>query len=274
MRGGTDSRGYTIVEVMIFLAISGLMFVIAATFISGKQAKTQFRQAMNAISSDVLQTIDDVSNGYYPSVSNFSCVAGAAGSPTFSGGSTEQGKNGGCVFLGKAIQFGLAPGERTKYNIYSVAGRQFAPGSTLKTPTNFTEAQPIAIPAATESKTYEQQIESIKVSSSGFSQNGIGFFGSFGSYNTGNGILQSGSQSLTAVYLPGGPGTPLNAAVIKNPATYVPAQVVATPKLVVCFDSGSGQYGTLTIGGQRGQRLTTKIQIYNTLSAAPPGECT
>ncbi|MGH7238724.1 MAG: type II secretion system protein, partial [Candidatus Saccharimonadales bacterium] len=89
----TEGRGFTIIEVMIFLAVSGFMFVIAAVFINGKQDNVAFRQGMEAVASTVTNTIDTVANGEYPSLGNFTCNAGVGGQPTFTGGSTGQGSN-------------------------------------------------------------------------------------------------------------------------------------------------------------------------------------
>src|SRR5947209_7153977 len=100
MKGGKTKtpRGYTIVEVMIFLAVSGFMFIIAAQFVSGKQAHAEFRQGMNDVKAQVQQTINDVANGYFPSNSDFSCNT-ESGRPQPDTGSTGQGQNKGCVFM-------------------------------------------------------------------------------------------------------------------------------------------------------------------------------
>lgn len=63
MNGGYQSRGYTIVEVLIFMAVSGLMFVMAVVFVSGKQANAEFRQGLYVVNSDIRSVINDVANG-------------------------------------------------------------------------------------------------------------------------------------------------------------------------------------------------------------------
>ena len=45
--------GYTIVEVMIVLAVSSAMFLIAANFINGKQERTAFSQGSNEMVSQL-----------------------------------------------------------------------------------------------------------------------------------------------------------------------------------------------------------------------------
>jgi type II secretory pathway pseudopilin PulG len=144
MRGGPPRQGYTIIEVMIFLAVSGVMFLIAAAFISGKQDQVQFRQSMNDINSQVQQVINNVINGYYPSGTSFTCSVSGTGSlsitPNSSGGNT-QGTNGGinattgqggCVYLGQVIQFGAGSSGQnpSDYGIFTVAGSQYGVNSS------------------------------------------------------------------------------------------------------------------------------------------------
>lgn len=53
MKGGKSPLGYTVVEVMIVLAVSGIMFLVAANFINGKQQKTSFANGVNEMASRI-----------------------------------------------------------------------------------------------------------------------------------------------------------------------------------------------------------------------------
>ena len=68
MNGGKRPLGYTIIEVMIVLAVSGVMFIIAASFISGKQESTAFTEGANEFASQLQQTIAEVADGQYSDV--------------------------------------------------------------------------------------------------------------------------------------------------------------------------------------------------------------
>lgn len=277
MRHGINSRGYTILEVMIFLAISGLMFVIASSFINGKQSKAEFRQGMSAINSQVKDVINAVSNGYYPATNSFKCQAGAAGLPTFSAptADTEQGNNQGCVFLGKFVQFGdpaNVGGVDENYNIYSIVGRQFKTTSADGTlPKDFSESRPTIAPNITEHKKFEYGVNVTKITDNGVNIVGFGFLNSFSSYNATSGNLESGAQSVTVVTLKTGGSYSRN----QDEATMTTQvnllndalDVQPNPNIVVCFDSSSGQFGTMTVGSSGGQRLSTKVQISNSLPA-------
>lgn len=270
-----DRRGYTILEVMIFMAVSGFMFIIAAGFVSGKQSKTEFRQGMNAINQTIQDTINDVSNGFYPSTGTFNCTVDNIGNPPsiVSGGDT-QGTHQGCVFMGKVIQLGPAGTDDTGYNVFSVMGRQYTTSAEAGTvPTKFSEAKPKAIFSPvdlTDYETLEHGVRVTNIKSGATPISGIGFFSSFGSYDAGS--LNSGSQSVWAVKIPGaspylGKNAATMAGLIESEVT--DGNVLYQPDVLICFESGTGQFATLRIGGDSGQRLTSSFQIQST----NPAEC-
>lgn len=115
MKGVKQPLGYTIIEVMIVLAISGLMFLIAANFISGKEESTSFTEGTNEFVTDMQSVINQVTDGQYSDIS-FQCVS-SGGTLSFpSGGS--QGTNPACVFLGKFLYFpqGQTPQITTRFH--------------------------------------------------------------------------------------------------------------------------------------------------------------
>jgi prepilin-type N-terminal cleavage/methylation domain-containing protein len=118
MKGCRQPSGFTVVEVMIVLAVSALLFLAAALMIGGKQNRTGFTTSINDFQAEMQQVANDVINGYYPKFSNFSCTQGSPNTqPTIAAGSNNQGTNGGlnssdtlsgCTFLGKAVQFAVS----------------------------------------------------------------------------------------------------------------------------------------------------------------------
>src|SRR5476651_427700 len=104
--------GYTIIEVMIFLAISGLLFLSAVVAVGGQQGHTEFSTSMRDTNSKVQSWIDEVDTGL--SDSDFSTSGNrqvscsldpSTGGPvlTSTGGTNiNRGSNSACVFLGKA----------------------------------------------------------------------------------------------------------------------------------------------------------------------------
>lgn len=288
MRARIDTRGYTITEVMIFLAVSGFMFIVAAIFISGKQARGEFQQGMNDINTKIQQTISDVSNGFYPSNSNFTCSAGGVGQrPSFSAGANEQGINEGCIFMGKMMQFGVKNTDDIGYNVYTIIGRQFqTDDSTLIPPANFAGAQPVAVTglagsysAAAQNMTQEQELEwglHIDKMYDGDTSHPIGAVGFFAGFaSSTNNQLASGAAAPFAVAIPGSqldqmPDGPTIDGLVNG---LTGLSTIPNPNIILCFKGGANQYGRLTIGSStnvQGQRLTTSYQIS---SNAPTGIC-
>lgn len=145
------SGGFTIVEVMIVLAVTGIMFVAAAILINGRQNKTEFTTAINDLQQQLQQVANETASGYYPNNSNFKCTGSATGPVTFASGSNQQGTNGGCIFMGKALQFGLGTGTlASTIGVLPLVGNQYQSSTTTPVLT-VAQAKPRAVyPGTTE----------------------------------------------------------------------------------------------------------------------------
>lgn len=295
MIGGISPRGYTIVEVLIFMAVSGLMFVMAITFVSGKQSSVEFRQGLFDVNAEIRSAVNDVADGRFDALafgSSTRCQAPAAGGPPVinDSGSVEQGANGGaqgCVFLGKVMQFNVSDyggDSRNYFSTFTVAGRQVeASGLPV---TDFLAASPTAIfPIAgrsTKDLTNSQQLQSGLESTGMFYCTGqllpsnpcvgkmsigtIGFFGSFNpALGTASSSAQSGAQSVTTAYIPGsswGASRSGTAAIINTNAQLIdsPHYVKAGRFILLCFKNGTKE-GAVIVGGVNGQQFTTNVKI-------------
>lgn len=142
MKGARTPAGYTIVEVMIVLAVSGMMFLIAANFISGKQEATSFPQGVNELASSIQNTIAQVSDGQYSDldlVCNFSYdqlapqnshittlkLSTVYHTTTNNSANDLQGQNYECIFLGKVLEFDAsdtAVSAIQQYQTFTLAG--------------------------------------------------------------------------------------------------------------------------------------------------------
>jgi type II secretory pathway pseudopilin PulG len=91
--------GFTIVETMIFLAVSGVIFVSVVLLLQGQLNRYQSRDAMNQLESNVRGVLNDVSNGYYPIMPNNYTCTGAVNNDL------GRGSNTNCVFAGKSVTF-------------------------------------------------------------------------------------------------------------------------------------------------------------------------
>lgn len=206
--------GYTVVEVLIFLAISGVLFVSAMLAMSGKQAQTEFNQTVRDFQTQLQSINDNVAHGFYNRLQAFSCqYAGGAGSGiSITAGNTAPGTNTDCIYIGEAIQF--APnGNANTYRLYTLAGqRQTANGGNLQDVGSLDDAKPTAIAQGLSTNTttpdmYQDYklangIQVGKVTyqlSSGGPQNtgALAVVTSFPATDATTGSLNSGSQSFS-----------------------------------------------------------------------------
>jgi hypothetical protein len=133
--------GYTLLEVMLFLAISSIFLAISNVVLQGQTAHTEFVASMNDAASKMQQWVDQVKNGYSASsasataaLGNYNCTLDASGNPVLvSPGAAVAGNGTGsnldCVFLGKAImvndKLGAGPKDlNNKIYAYTVLGRR------------------------------------------------------------------------------------------------------------------------------------------------------
>lgn len=153
MYRGRDDRtnGYTIVETLIFLAVSAAMFVSAMALISGRQAKAEFTQGVRTFNSTLQDVANDVSTGYYADSTvngtRFSCTANAVSVSLFAAGgpSDNQGTNKDCIFVGKTIQFGPNPAGLENYNLITLVGKRLVNGTSGHDVQTFQEANVTAV---------------------------------------------------------------------------------------------------------------------------------
>jgi type II secretory pathway pseudopilin PulG len=266
-----DSAGYTILEVMLFMAISSFMFVIAANAVSGKQDNIEFRQAMNDINSQVRDAINDVNNGLFSSTQTFSCTANSIGSaPKIdpigpSASNQSQGTNKSCTFIGKAIQFSPAGTEDKEFKIYTIAGRQYkGKVEDAIEVENLDEAKPTAITGynMVSTQTLRSGLRVTDMKGDSGALTGVAFYKSFGKYEQTGGALVSRNQDVVAVPIAG----PNNGGRQLDESTMAQAisnerVAVSTANIRICFKGAGDRVGLLRIGGLNGQRLTTSIKI-------------
>ncbi|HJP95755.1 MAG TPA: type II secretion system protein [Candidatus Saccharimonadales bacterium] len=264
------NTGFTIVEVLIVLAVTGILFVSAATLISGRTNKTQFQQAINDATAQIRQTLNEVSTGYYANLGNFKCQ-NISNTLTITSGSATQGSNSGCVFLGKVMQFGVKNTDPQQYNTFAVAGLQ--QDSTGNEITTYTDAKPAVIypstaqpnsPNSSITGKWQYGLKVSKMYYNGNEANSVGavaFLSTLGAYSGTD--LQSGAQKITVVPIT---NTALNDT-IANEANVINSNLVSssaislTNGVQICFDSGTtNQSGLVTIAGN-GQQFSVTLSI-------------
>ena len=127
-----QGAGYTILETLIFLAVSAAMFVTAMAFVSGRQNRTEFAAAVRDFESSINDIANDVSNGYYANgagngkrvycqvINGVVSIEGRA--------ADTQGGNQGCLFIGKALLFNMTDFDAGQYLTVTLVGKQYKGG--------------------------------------------------------------------------------------------------------------------------------------------------
>ncbi len=301
MKDGAPGAGYTIVETMIFLAVSGALFISAMLLVNGQQQKAQFSQATRDFDSKMQDIMNNIATGYYTNI-GVSCQ-GHTGPPptppTLSGGTlNQQGQNLDCIYVGQVIQFAPNNLRDSGLRIYDIAGNKLA--SPGKESASLFETKPVVIAPGQAPSSIPNSFEDFTLSGgltikkvtydngAGLQPVGeLGFITSFASYS--GGIIQSGSATTKADILAIGPSDPVtndlgaNSKVIVDylngtlrnptPGVYNPSRGVK-----ICLQSGgTNQVAIETIGGASTEvNSQTKVDIYDNAAkanAAMPQVC-
>jgi prepilin-type N-terminal cleavage/methylation domain-containing protein len=134
--------GFTIIEVMIVLAISGVMLLSAATVFNGRRRNTEFSQAMYDLQSQVQSIANSTSSQAVPGVQQYTCaptLIGGTMRPALTSGSTT---NQDCIYLGQAIQIVAGSSTISSYPIFGLRTVYNGGIDSGDTPTTFADAHP------------------------------------------------------------------------------------------------------------------------------------
>lgn len=260
--------GFTLFEVMITMAVSASMLVVAIVMFGGQQRKVQFAQGVQDIRQTVQDVITSTSTGYFPS-STYTCSASLTGPVLGAGG--EQGANKECIFMGKAMHF-----KDNQVDVYPIAGNRVdasVAGAVFQT------ALPKAIPELVTSKVFRSNIRLYEVwwadnvtshSSDGrlfvfaSTPNGTGLAANGDSFNSGTQKIQaysSGTSPATAVAA-GDNDTALT-TVMRLPAFSWPS---ASNEVTLCFEddtignSGRQKAGVVITGAGGGVSARARLE--------------
>lgn len=274
MKSGQMSPGFTIIETLIFLAVSSTLITSAFLLVGGAQNKTEFTQAVNEIRGEIEQVANTVATGYYAGSDTTRCQVTSsdpAAALSISNAGGDRGTSTGCVYLGRVIYFSNG----SDYALWNVAGRREMPGSgsptARRTVTDISLAQTTAF-----GKTDARLKNGLEVKRMAFRKGGsvsntaaVGFFSTLGSTNAANpDLLRSQSQQYDITGLPGlslgalsDANLSASVASLRGSTRYTDAR---NPDggIKICFDSGgTNQRAIITVGGGgRGSTTTLKIE--------------
>lgn len=134
--------GFTIIEVMIVLAISGVMLLSAATVFNGRRRNTEFSQAMYDLQSQIQSIANSTSSQAVPGVQQYTCaptlISGSMRPALTSGSTTNQD----CIYLGEAIQIVDGSSTISSYPIFGLRTVYNGGTDSGDAPTTFVDAHP------------------------------------------------------------------------------------------------------------------------------------
>lgn len=161
--------GYTIVEVMIVIAVSGALLASVMTVIGGKQRSTEFQYGVREFQSLIQDIMNDVETGYFPN----------NGSP---------GSSSNAIFLGKAIHFHevTGTGRVSALKEMSISGTI---SSSNKDATQLSDAVPIGVvPSSTSRRPLSGAVEltNIRYGTGGTVSKGFAIISGINKSNTGS----------------------------------------------------------------------------------------
>ncbi len=272
MSGVKPLGGFTIVEVLIVLAITGGLFLIAMVAINGQAQKAEFTQGLRDFHSRIDSVINDVSDGAFPDAAGFACTPNIGSTPTFDspGAGGGQGTNKGCIFLGKVIAFSSSPDELNKFKVFTVAGARL--NSSDHEVTNFADAQPVAADISspnnkanltdTQIMPFGLQVTMLESIKDGVKTDieAFGIINSFGSYES---IINhvSGPDKLVVAPVPTSLlSSGYNPADVKNLKSVLSLDL--NPEaIIMCIQQGAGGQQAAIIVGSQGHQAGTQLYI-------------
>ncbi len=214
-----NAKGFTIIEILLFLSITTGMFVIAGTMLNGQQSKTQFTQSVQNFKSRLSDLANDAATGYFKTTTNFTCSTDSLSTTpiTFTLGAAAQGANTGCIVIGQEIQFTVGS---SSYQVQTLAGKEKTTNSSgvAKNVVNVVEAAPVPVPnasvdAITENLAYGTVVGSVSYDDGSGTvpaptatglilASTFGAYGGAGGNNLNSGDIQADLIPLTSPTLP------------------------------------------------------------------------
>lgn len=258
------SSGFTIIEVLIVLAVTGLLFLSATALISGRTSQTEFDQSSRDFRQQIQNAITQVASGTYDNTTEGCMISGS--SLSFTGTNQGQGTDNSCIFIGDILQFGLGSnqsgintyvlgGQRIQANGSQVTGLSNALPTLVETGSNQPDVVPSSLEYGLHPYTNNGKSSMNYSTDGGGTYSPIGAFAlvySFAQYTSGN--IKSGTQQINVVPIVGtslGETTAQLKAAMKSTLRNgtSPDNSSGTQVTICAQGGGANQYALVTIGG-------------------------
>lgn len=147
-------QGFTLIEILLFLAITGLLFLIGFFGTGAQVRQVRFNDSMRGLHSYLQKQYNLVATGANPRQVNATCTGGGTlgTPPTFGTGAATAGDTAGdagdCVLLGRLVKFDPGTSNMTAY--YVVGQRVSTEQLTGNDMTDLANSGPTLSPQAAE----------------------------------------------------------------------------------------------------------------------------
>ncbi|HKX72747.1 MAG TPA: hypothetical protein VJM32_01895 [Candidatus Saccharimonadales bacterium] len=111
MDGVKRQRGFTVIEVTLFLGITGLLFMIALLGTGGTIRSVRFSDSGRSLNAEIQRQYDEIINGLNTRSGTETCNAGVVSPGTQAPGTSS------CLMMGRLITFQLNSPDLTIYNV-------------------------------------------------------------------------------------------------------------------------------------------------------------
>jgi prepilin-type N-terminal cleavage/methylation domain-containing protein len=112
------NNGYTLIEVMLVLAISSLLFIGATSIFGSRRSGVEFTQSIYDIESKVKQYSTQVSTGNFLETSDYTCSQLASTQrPILKLEASSSNSNQDCIYIGKALLPVIGSGDIYIYDV-------------------------------------------------------------------------------------------------------------------------------------------------------------
>jgi type II secretory pathway pseudopilin PulG len=265
MKGGSSTQyGFTVLETLITLSVTGVLLISAMTYISGKQNYTEFTQAIRALQGDIQQIMNEVGSGYYPNISGINCFIGGGGTIQLNSnpGVDTSGTNRECVYLGRALQFQVDVPAKNIYNAYTIVAKNNQDTMATADPRLIARGptDPGSFPNEFESKKLRYGLtvsEMYRNNDPSQTISAVAFVS-----NLGTAAASDGSQQVNIMAIPNtGPATTL--AGITQINLNLESATTPADGVQICLDSGGTNQSALLSIGASGRQNGVELQVFS-----------
>lgn len=264
-KGKEPGAGYTIIEVMIVLAVTTILFIAIAASFSGRQGRAMFTQAVRNYEARIQTLANDILNGRFD-----------GGERCFvNGTASDAGESKDCIFLGKLM---VVRAEDTQS--ITVIGRRVTTSSPPQDVTTLAEAAPAGLnlpDRGRQANNYGLQVRKIYIlNASGEPTTEIGVFGFLGELAGGVSSMTDATTGSRSLRLYGLSGASAPTAPVTEPYATTLGRINAASLvwlqngIRICIAGGNGQRAEIVVGSANSQTsLKTEILETNNATNCP-----